>query len=576
MKSVQRQENSIVEIGVFELIIFLTVVLFSVSCQKNEEHLSGTSVDKSSVSFLRQSEVLVREITSDPQNLNPVLSNDIISSWVEGLIFDSMLAIDGTEDSNIVGQLAENWDISENRLTFTFHLRKDVFWHDGHSFDAEDVKFTFDKILDESIPAIGLRAGVDPVKSIKIAGPFTIKVYLKYPYAPAFQSIGNIAILPEHLLNNKALANETMRRNFDIPVTFLTSEFNRNPVGTGPYKFVKWKTAQYLKLRKNFNYWDKENGPSITGITFKIIQSQAAAFNSLRKGELDVFRARPTQFLRFNRLESMQADYRGLKFYEPTYFFIGWNMRPGHRLFIDKRVRTALAHALDRKTFIEKALYGMGRIVSGPYYFKSWAYNLDIEPLSYDLQKAVTLLEEAGWRDSDNDGILDKNGVKFKFQIMIPASTDIAAQLVSIFQANLKKISIEMDIIQYEWSVFLSRLRKGEFEAVYSGWGLGTDPDNYGTWHSSMISGGNNHLGFRNKEVDTLLEQGRRTFEQEKREKIYYRIHEILHVEQPCIFIHTPMETYILSRRIKNVQVSPYGLFGVVPGELAWDLEALP
>jgi len=226
--------------------------------------------------------------------------------------------------------------------------------------------------------------------------------------------------------------------------------------------------------------------------------------------------------------------------------------------------------AIDRTSFIEEMLHGLGRIITGPFYLKSWAYNTSIKPIPYDLEKAAATLASAGWVDRDGDGILDKDGVAFKFELLISPGP---AQLAPLIQANLKKLSIEVTIRTFEWSVYLQRISSGDFDAAQGGWYLAVDPDPYAIWHSSQIEEGNNDSGFVNHEVDRLLEQGRREFDRAKRQKIYWKIHEIIHDEQPYTFIVTPMETYILSKRIKNYHISPYGLFGFIPGQLSWTLE---
>lgn len=557
------------------LTFFSTIVV--INCGKssvsNKKNSSEGNNQFSSQSKIARNDTLIRALSSDPEFLNPVLSNDNPSSLVEYLIYDQLLDVDDTTESNIVGRLAERWEISDDKSIITFFLRKGITWQDGFPFSAEDVKFTFDMASRNDIPAVGMKSVTKLLDKLEVINDYQIKFYFKQPIASELLRIGTNMIIPKHRLDEKGLMDETRRRGLKKPVTFVTSDFNRYPLGTGPYIIRKWKTAQYIKLERNKKYWDKDNSPYIKNVLIKIVPSPTVAFNLLLKNELDLFRARPNQYLRFKRMKKLQANFKSESFYEPSYYYIGWNNRPSNHFFNNKVVRTAMTNALDRESFIKKAYYGLGKVISGPFYFKSWAYNKNVKPLKYNPQKAVELLASAGWIDRDGDGILDKNGRKFKIELLIPSGSAGFAQLAAILQADLAKLSIKVDIRMYEWSVYLQRLRKGDFQAYIGGWSLGIDPDPYAIWHSAQIGQGNNLIGFRNDEVDKLIEQGRRIFDRKKRQKIYWKIHELINSLQPYTFVYTPQENYILSKKITNYSVSPFGLFEFFPGQLSWKLK---
>ncbi|MFC1854043.1 peptide-binding protein, partial [candidate division CSSED10-310 bacterium] len=518
-------------------------------------------------------DTLLRSLGADPQYLNPVLSNDSSSSRVEELIYDQMLKIDSSPDVNLVGRLAERWEVSDDKLIITFYLRKGIQWHDGQDFTADDVKFTFDVAMREDVPAVGLQSTVETLNKIEVLDPYTVAFHFRYPFSPGLLRVGAVYIVPEHRLNEKGLVLETEQGGKKEAVTFMTTDFNRNPIGTGPYRFQEWKTSQRINLIRNENYWDKDNFPRIEKVMFKIIPNSTVSFNVLQKGELDLSSVRPIQYLHFQRLKHLHQNFQTLKFYTPSLTYIAWNSRADNKFFSDRRVRTAMTHALDRAAFVEKIEYNLAKIVSGPFYLKSWAYNPNIKPLPYDLEKAAQLLNEAGWQDNDGDGILDKNGLKFEFELIINAESASFTQLASIIQANLKKLFIEAKIKAFEWSVFLERKRHGEFDATMGAWHLSVDPDQYSLWHSSQVEVGNNQIGYANEEVDKLLEAGRREFERNKRQEIYWKIHEILHHDQPYTFIDCYMQTYVIAKRVENYEVSPYGLFEFFPGPLSWSLK---
>ncbi|MFC1853769.1 peptide-binding protein [candidate division CSSED10-310 bacterium] len=560
---------------ILNVLVFVILALFSAvlcSCQKTEETPTAQRPQAHVRTESFQKITLIRELATDPQCLNPILSNEAPASAVERLIFDSLLDVDGSADQNLIGRLAEKWEISADKLAISFHLRPDVRWHDGKSFTAADVKFTFDSAMSEHIPAIEWKSTIEPIAQVKMIDVSTVQFIMKYPFVPGLLSIGKKKILPKHLLDETGLAAETQARKLKQPVTFLDTHFNRHPIGTGPYLLDEWKTGQSIKLSRHDTYWDGKKSPQIKHILFKIFPSRTVAFNVLKKGNLDVYQAPKSQYRQFMKLSKLNQSHTAFRFYEPLYIYVAWNNRADHRLFSDRRVRKAMTYALDRESFVQKVGRGMAKIISGPFYFASWANNPDIEPWPYDLNKAAELLKKAGWDDHDGDGLLDKNGQSFRFKVIIPGGSTTFPKLATLLQANLKKLSIQVLINQVEWSLYLDKTHSGDFDAYVGGWSSGLDPDSFSTWHSSQIGVGNNDIGYQNKEVDQLLEEGRRTFTREQRIRIYHNIHQILHEDQPYTFVCTPMKTYIVSKRIDNVYVSPRGLFDFYPGQLSWTL----
>ncbi|MBN2383169.1 peptide-binding protein [bacterium] len=555
--------------------VLLLLLMNGLSCTTEEQGREAgpkKSLESKTTLPKRPAQTLVRELSSDPQNLNPVLSTDSHSSNVQELIFESLFTVDSSPDFNYVGRLAESWEISEDKLTLFFTVRKGITWHDGQPFTAEDVKFTFDMAMRSDIPALSMKSIVEPLLAVVVEDPYKVKFQFKYAFSPALLYIGATSIIPKHRFSKEGLAEEAKRRGLETPPTFVTSDFSRNPIGTGPYIFKEWKTNQHLKFSRNDNYWDKANSPKIKEVIFKILHNRSVAFNVMMAGELDVLRGRPIQFVNFNRQPSLQREMVSESFFYPVYYYLGWNSRPERKVFTDKRVRQAMTHALDREAFIEKILFGQAQVITGPFYFQSWAYNHAVKPLEFNLDKAAQLLREAGWQDLNRDGILEKDGVNFEFDILLSSGSAIGPQLCSIMQANLKKLYINANIVVTEWSVLLEKIESGNFDAVFNGWTMGIEPDAYGIWHSSQIAQGNNYVAYRNDEVDRLLVKNRKEFDRTEREKICQRIHELIHDDQPYTFICSPKEIYFLSQRVKKYQISPLGLFGFFPSQLSWEL----
>ncbi|MFC1853957.1 peptide-binding protein [candidate division CSSED10-310 bacterium] len=558
--------TSFIRLSLIHKPVFLLALIFLITAS-----FWGLDFSISSTVQASESDVLIRELHSDPQFLNPVLTDDYPSQLVERLIFDPLIDIDGSPESNPVGRLAEKWAVSEDKLAITFFLRQNITWHDGKQFSADDVKFTFDIAMMKEIPAVGMKSTVDTLRKVEVTDPHTVIFHFKHPFSPGLLGVGRKLIVPKHLLDAGGLANESSQKKSSV--TFVTTDFNQNPVGTGPYTVQQWQKGQHIKLGRNEEYWDKKHLPQIKTILIKIVRSRQHGFTMVAKGDLDIFNTLPEQYLQFQKVSKLQQKLVDEKFYEPAYYFIAWNVRPEKLFFSDKQVRQAMTYATDRETFLKNAEAGLGQIVTGPFYFKSWAYNHSLKPYPFDLKKAAELLDSAGWQDRDGDGIRDKEGVPFTFELLIASGRPRYKNMATILQDNLKKLSVELFISEVEWSTYLERLNKGQFYAYVGGWSMGVDPDPYMKWHSSQIYRGANNIGYENDEVDTLLEQARSEYDRQKRIKAYWRIHEIIHDEQPHTFIHTPMEIYIMSKKIKNYQISPFGFYEFFPGTLTWTVE---
>ncbi len=215
---------------------------------------------------------------------------------------------------------------------------------------------------------------------------------------------------------------------------------------------------------------------------------------------------------------------------------------------------------LDRGSILENLRYGFGRVVSGNFFYESPDYDKNIEPWPYDPSKAVALLDEAGWVDSNGDGIRDKGGVDFKFEFTMTSGSQFADQVSTILKEELSKVGIEMSIRPLEWALFTRMLDDRNFDAVIMGWSLPVEADPYQVWHSSQIEKGSNFIGFSNREADLIIEEGRVTFDKEKRVKLYRRFHQIMHEEQPYTFLFVNESLVAVDRRFENVNVYPLGL----------------
>jgi peptide/nickel transport system substrate-binding protein len=231
-------------------------------------------------------------------------------------------------------------------------------------------------------------------------------------------------------------------------------------------------------------------------------------------------------------------------------------------MFKDKKVRQAISYAIDKQEIIDGVLLGLGRIATGPYKPDTWQCNPNVKKYPYDQKKAKALLAEAGWTDSNGDGILEKDGKNFQFTILTNQGNDVRQKCAEIIQRRLKESGIDVKIRIVEWATFVKQfINKREFEAVILGWSISQDPDLYDIWHSSKTKPDElNFISYRNKEVDELLEKGRRTFKQEERKRSYDRIQEILAEEQPYTFLFVPDALPIIHARFRGIEPAPAGI----------------
>jgi peptide/nickel transport system substrate-binding protein len=507
-------------------IIILFTPIQSVSTEQTEQPAYGDALIAGSI--------------GEPSVLIPMLAGDSASHDVAGLIFNGLVKYD--TDLSVIGDLAESWDISQDGLVITFHVRKGVKWADGVEFTAEDIMFGFNTIIDEKTPT-PYKEDYLQVKKAETPDRYTFRVTYEKPFAPALLSWGNLVVLPKHLLEGKDITK---------------SDFARNPIGMGPFKLTRWSSGQEVVLDYNKDYF--EGRPYIDRYVYRIIPDSATMFLELQSGSVDMMGLTPIQYTKQTDTPFFKKNFQKFRYPVPSYTYLGFNLK--HPFFSDKRVRQAIAHAIDKNEIIDVVLFGLGKPATGPYVPDAWYYNKNVKKYEHDIEKAKALLKEAGWTDTDNDGILDKDGKPFEFTILTNMGNSLRENTATIIQWRLRKVGIKVRIRLLEWSTFINEfIDKRRFEAVILGWSMGFEPDQYDMWHSSKTKEKEfNFVSYNNPEVDELLERGRRTFEKEERKKIYYRFQEILADELPYIFLYVPDATPIVNSRFKGIIPTTIGI----------------
>ncbi len=517
------------------LLLILVFVFNNSSCLVSEPDAEYAPLDTKPAS----GDALVRLIHAEPGILNPILSTDVYSSDIESLMFDSLIERD-PQTLEFRPLCAEKWEISRDGMEYTFFLRKGIKWNDGREMTAKDVIFSFNMIKDPAVNAPHLRNYYNDIESVEVIGPYTVKFKYIRKYFRALEICGTMPILPEHIYNSG---------------DFNKSGLNRRPAGNGPYTFDKWKTGSEIVIERNKNYWGDK--PFIDKIIFKIITDETVALQLLKKGEIDMMSLQPLQWEKQTGTEKFLRRCDKHKYFLPNYSFIAWNLQK--EPFCDVRVRQAMTHFINRKKILDKLRYGLGVIVTGPFYVNSDEYDKTVLPLEYSPSKARQLLAETGWKDTDGDGIMDKNGKKFEFEFLIPSGTDFSSKLATIIKEDFAKEGIIVEIKNLEWAVFVQNLNERNFDAVTLAWQMPVESDPYQVWHSSQADKGSNFIGFRNDKADFLIETIRETLDKKQRMKYCHEFHRMLNELQPYTFLFCSNSLVALNKRFMNVKVYPMG-----------------
>ena len=504
--------------------------------------------DKDIIPLKDEGDWLVWGYRVEPKTLNQInVDNDIYSRWITTpYILEPLLDYD-YDSMELKPYLAESYDISEDGLEVTFKLRNDIYFSDGEPVTSDDVIFTFETVMNPEIDAANIaQMFVDVEKVVRVDNK-QVKFFMKRPFFKTLDnlSFSDIGIYPKHIYK------------FDDPAQF--NERNSNPVGSGPYVFEKWDVGREIVLRRNENYWGVK--PKIKKVIYRFITNTVACLQALRAGQVDIMIPEPDQFAELDSDNEFKKRFYYLQYYEPRvpFFYIGWNIDTPY--FSDRRVRLAMTHIVDRQKIIDHLVKGGGRIVTSSFYSEGGQNDPNIKPWPYIPERAKQLLNEAEWVDHDSDGIRDKDGISFRFKFMYSSSSTLYVRLVKLLKDEAAKIGIDVVPDPYEWSVLLSKLTNRQFEAMVMGWGGDVVDDPYQIFHSSQIGNrASNYVGFNNPEADRLMENARMTLDEVERNKLFQKIHLILHEEQPYTFLFERPYMRLLDKRFKNVKIHKMGL----------------
>lgn len=487
----------------------------------------------------------------DPASLTFIGNPDYNSEIVSKLVCDSLVEYD--EQMVLRPRVAASWDVTPDGRIVVFHLRPGVRWHDGRPVTASDVVFTVRKVQDPATLSTSLRPSFADVTSIEALDPLTVKVVYGHPYAD-FLEAWRVPLVPEHLLSAEK--------------DFFGGGFALHPVGCGPFRFVRWEHGREIVLEANRDYWD--GAPKIARFVLKIVSNERTGYQALLAGDLDFMVLTPDLW------REAQSSSRASRFVRLVYtpmrvWYVGFNLDGSNPFFGDPKTRRAMTLALDRSRFANRVLGGLARPASGTFLPDSLDREHAIEPWPYDPREAARLLDEAGWRDADGDGVRERNGVPFSFTLTYaPASQEIVDRIAVWIQQSLADVGVRVQIEKVEWKAFQERRRAHRFQAAMATWTFTPLLDQFELFHSTSRETGMNYGGFSDPEVDRLLEEGRTTFDPGARARIYGRIRQRVHELEPVMFLFHMTTPALVDARLEGVRPSPLGVYQFSPGARAW------
>jgi peptide/nickel transport system substrate-binding protein len=505
--------------------------------------------------------------SSDATNFNPVLVDDSTSAQITSYIFPGLIGIDHqTGEYSSEGAMAESWTTSEDGLTWTFKLRDGVTWSDGEPVTSADFKYTYDAIKSDKVqsPRTYMLEGIE---SIETPDPLTVVVKFAQVKCDALGTNLVLNWLPSHLY--KADFSDIM-----------DSPDNEAPrISAGPFLFQSWTRDDNLIVVRNENYW--EGAPHMDGAILRVVPDPGARLAQLQSGEIDFLEVQPNQIASAEQ----DPDLARFQYYDDGFTYLGINLadpanpqsgrddagnlipQDPHPILGDVRVRQAIAHAIDYKSIIDNIRLGQGYpMAANVLPAIDWALNKDLQPYAYDQEKAKSLLEEAGWVDSNGDGVREKDGKELKLTLMTNAGNTMREDTGVYLQDQLKQIGMDIDFQTMDFGTLIDNMLAQTYDLVISGWtGVGSDPNDDVFWSSKndVPGSGFNASSYQNAKVEELLEKGYSVpgCKPEDRAPYYKEIQQIIHDELPFIYLNGTVANAFYNKDWGNVDPGPWSFF---------------
>jgi len=484
--------------------------------------------------------VLTAILSPEPPTLNVAVQQVAGTQLVAGKIFESLLTY--SFDLKPQPGLARSWEISDDRLTYTFHLQPKVQWHDGKPFSADDVVFTYTKIL-ANTPRT--RTLMTNVREVSAPDAQTVVFKLKQPYSAFLYAldIGGGAILPKHL--------------YDVDTPLAQNPHNNAPIGTGPFKFKHWERGSYVELVKNEHYW-KEGRPYLDGITYRVIPDSASRRVALEQGTVlqawlqDI---EPVDVPRVAKLPTINQTHKGYEYWSTMQWI---ELNGGRQPFSDKRFRQALMYGINRQFIVDKIMFGSGTVATGPIHHNTRFYDADVKPYPYDPKKAVALLDEMGLKP-------DAKGVRASVGLIPLPYGEMPRRIAEYIKQNLAKIGVAVTLENTDVGGWTSRVGNWDFDMGANGVFQYGDPaiGVSRTYLGSNIKKGlmfSNTSQYDNPKVDELFNAAATAATDEERQKLYSEVQRILVEDVPVLWLADTNYSTLLNKRVHNAVTTALGV----------------
>lgn len=520
------------------LIIFLSALLtfFIVTCQKGKE----AEKELASEASIQKGGTVVLATISDIDSFNEYTASGIFAVQVLRRLYLKLMDEGADFEEHpptFKPLLAESWSFSPDRKEVEFTLRKDVFWSDGVPVTAHDVQFTYQVQTSPEIAWSG-RSYKEYITDVEVLDNYKVKFTFSKIYPYQLMDINDGVILPKHAYER-------------IPFSeWRTYNFQENLITNGPFKLGKYEPQQHVELVGNENYFQKGQ-PYLERVIFQIIPDHTSLFMQLLSGDIDFMEAIPPKDAKkIEKNLSISLEITSV----PNYTYIGWNSKKN--LFKDPDIRCALTMAINREEIVQSLWYGYAEVCTSPIISMFWAHNKEIEPWPYDPEASKRILQEKGWKDSNGDGWLDKDGKKFEFELTTNSGNKIREDILIKVQDYMKRVGIKVHPRPMEFKVFVDRNLNHNFDAYVGNWRVGTKVELKSIFHSSAIPNrGNNVVSYSNPQLDEAVDKARSLEDFFDQKPLWEEAQEIIHNDQPYTFLFESKRIYGVNKRIRGLKL---------------------
>ncbi|WOV88071.1 peptide-binding protein [Sporosarcina oncorhynchi] len=537
-------------------VLLFFVLMLIAACSTPEDKTSTADGGNGDKETVKEGGSLTIAFNSEPGNLNPMIYATSSDTNVTHMIFDSLVIPD--EELKMIGSLAESWIVSDDNKEYTFKLKEGVKWHDGEPFTAEDVAFTFTALAHPDYdggaywrvdPLVGAEAykngEADSIDGIEVVDETTIKFTTNDPFAPFLSGLF-IGLLPKHILEDVS------------PGEWAKHESNRAPIGTGPFKFKKWETGQYIELEKNEEYF--QGAPKLDKVFARFGDANTMLASFISK-DVDITSVPVAETPSVSSLDYGELVTQN----QLSVYYVGFNSKADH--FGDKRVRQALAHAVDKQNIVTSILGEYGEVSEDVFPSSHWSHNPDVPVYGYDKAKAESLLEEAGY-EKNSKGIFEKDGKPLTFTFEVPTGTKEREQSAVLLKQMWEQVGVIAEIRSLDFPTLVTKLlpknedggqrevKSDDYSAYILGFGIEADPDEYRSYFGSAYQppNGYNFVGYSDANVDELLEKQAREIDFEQRKQYIWEVGHKLAEDEIWIPLYEQNAPFVTNTRVQGFE----------------------